>query len=424
MTMRPTTRPARAAAGRRRGAAGRHLRRDASCSSPAAAPASARRSPSEFARLGADDRDRQPQARAPRGRRARRSEALGARVRRPSPATSATPSRSPPRSTPPSRAFGLPDVLDQQRGRQLPGAGRGHVAQRVAHRRRHHAQRHVLLRPRVRPPPPRGRHARARSSTSARRTRGPAAPASRTPPRPRPGVKNMVETLAVEWGPYGIQVNGLVPGLFPHEDMTADIQGNLDRTRREGRVPAGAAGRAASASSAGRRRSSPRPTPGSSPATRSWSTARTGSAAASPTRRSSPSATRWARAPSSHERDHRIHRTHQTARVAEVRRPSTPTSSSGRASIEARPTGPTWPTCSPTMPSTSIRRGAGWRASTRSASSSTTSMQGLDDWTFPIEFTAIEGDDVVIKWTQRTPGHARRRDSLRAVWLVTPDLRR
>ena len=44
------------------------------------------------------------------------------------------------------------------------------------------------------------------------------------------GVKNMVETLAVEWGPYGIQVNGLVPGLFPHDDMTADIKSNLDRT--------------------------------------------------------------------------------------------------------------------------------------------------------------------------------------------------
>ncbi len=44
------------------------------------------------------------------------------------------------------------------------------------------------------------------------------------------GVKNMVETLAVEWGPYGIAVNGLVPGLFPHEDMTPDIKGNLDRT--------------------------------------------------------------------------------------------------------------------------------------------------------------------------------------------------
>ena len=44
------------------------------------------------------------------------------------------------------------------------------------------------------------------------------------------GVKNLTETLAVEWGPYGIQVNGLVPGLFPHEDMTADIRGNLDRS--------------------------------------------------------------------------------------------------------------------------------------------------------------------------------------------------
>jgi NAD(P)-dependent dehydrogenase (short-subunit alcohol dehydrogenase family) len=47
------------------------------------------------------------------------------------------------------------------------------------------------------------------------------------------GVKNMVETLAVEWGPYGIQVNGLVPGLFPHEDMTADIRSSLDRTHEQ-----------------------------------------------------------------------------------------------------------------------------------------------------------------------------------------------
>jgi NAD(P)-dependent dehydrogenase (short-subunit alcohol dehydrogenase family) len=44
------------------------------------------------------------------------------------------------------------------------------------------------------------------------------------------GVKNLTESLAVEWGPYGIQVNALVPGLFPHEDMTTDIRGNLDRT--------------------------------------------------------------------------------------------------------------------------------------------------------------------------------------------------
>jgi len=44
------------------------------------------------------------------------------------------------------------------------------------------------------------------------------------------GVKNLTETLAVEWGPCGIQVNCLVPGLFPHEDMTGDIRSNLDRT--------------------------------------------------------------------------------------------------------------------------------------------------------------------------------------------------
>ena len=44
------------------------------------------------------------------------------------------------------------------------------------------------------------------------------------------GVKNLTESLAVEWGPSGIQVNCLVPGLMPHEDMTADITGNLDRT--------------------------------------------------------------------------------------------------------------------------------------------------------------------------------------------------
>jgi NAD(P)-dependent dehydrogenase (short-subunit alcohol dehydrogenase family) len=44
------------------------------------------------------------------------------------------------------------------------------------------------------------------------------------------GVVNLTQTLAVEWGPYGIQVNCLVPGLMPHEDMTGDIRSSLDRT--------------------------------------------------------------------------------------------------------------------------------------------------------------------------------------------------
>jgi ketosteroid isomerase-like protein len=32
------------------------------------------------------------------------------------------------------------------------------------------------------------------------------------------------------------------------------------------------------------------------------------------------------------------------------------------------------------------------------------SMVGLADWKFPVEFVAIAGDDVVVKWTQVIPG--------------------
>jgi NAD(P)-dependent dehydrogenase (short-subunit alcohol dehydrogenase family) len=60
------------------------------------------------------------------------------------------------------------------------------------------------------------------------------------------GVKNMTETLAVEWAPYGIRVNGLVPGLFPHADEAAHIKDGVpDRGKNEGaRQPAGRVGRA------------------------------------------------------------------------------------------------------------------------------------------------------------------------------------
>ncbi len=57
------------------------------------------------------------------------------------------------------------------------------------------------------------------------------------------GVKNLTETLAVEWAPYGIRVNGLVPGLMPHEDEAAAIRGVPGRGEGEGaRAPAGRVG--------------------------------------------------------------------------------------------------------------------------------------------------------------------------------------
>ena len=31
------------------------------------------------------------------------------------------------------------------------------------------------------------------------------------------------------------------------------------------------------------------------------------------------------------------------------------------------------------------------------------SMRGLEDWRFPVEYVAVEGDQVVVKWTQVTP---------------------
>jgi NAD(P)-dependent dehydrogenase (short-subunit alcohol dehydrogenase family) len=58
------------------------------------------------------------------------------------------------------------------------------------------------------------------------------------------GVKNLTETLAVEWAPYGIRVNYLVPGLFPHQDETANIRGVPERGQKEdARSPAGRVGR-------------------------------------------------------------------------------------------------------------------------------------------------------------------------------------
>lgn len=57
------------------------------------------------------------------------------------------------------------------------------------------------------------------------------------------GVKNLTETLAVEWAPYGIRVNYLVPGLIPHDDEPEQIKGVPGRGGAEGRtIPAGRVG--------------------------------------------------------------------------------------------------------------------------------------------------------------------------------------
>jgi len=58
-------------------------------------------------------------------------------------------------------------------------------------------------------------------------------------------VKNLTETLAVEWAPYGIRLNTLVPGLVPHEDEARHIvEGVPERGEREDRrAPAGRVGR-------------------------------------------------------------------------------------------------------------------------------------------------------------------------------------
>ena len=75
----------------------------------------------------------------------------------------------------------------QQRRRELPGTGRGHVAECMAHGGGHHAQRHVHL---LAASSVAGTSSRAdpvRSSTSARPTRGPGVPASCTRLQRKPG---------------------------------------------------------------------------------------------------------------------------------------------------------------------------------------------------------------------------------------------
>jgi ketosteroid isomerase-like protein len=44
------------------------------------------------------------------------------------------------------------------------------------------------------------------------------------------------------------------------------------------------------------------------------------------------------------------------------------------------------------------------------------SMRGLEDWRFPIEFTAVDGDNAIIKWTQLLPNGRRQSGYTRLIY--------
>jgi NAD(P)-dependent dehydrogenase (short-subunit alcohol dehydrogenase family) len=57
-------------------------------------------------------------------------------------------------------------------------------------------------------------------------------------------VWSLTQSLAVEWAPDDIRVNGLVPGAFPHEDLPPHMRrGDPDEGARARTIPAGRVGR-------------------------------------------------------------------------------------------------------------------------------------------------------------------------------------
>ena len=116
------------------------------------------------------------------------------------------------------------------------------------------------------------------------------------------GVKNMTETLAVEWAPYGVARQRPGPGPVPRTRTRPPTSAPCRSDTRATPCASPPCAPGSGANWVGPRLSWPRPTRPSSPATPWWSTAPTGSAAPCSCRSTSPSGTRWERVRSSSER--------------------------------------------------------------------------------------------------------------------------
>lgn len=56
------------------------------------------------------------------------------------------------------------------------------------------------------------------------------------------GVVRLTQTLALEWAPYGINVNSIAPGIFPDPVTSGEQGAAASRARAEANVPLGRAG--------------------------------------------------------------------------------------------------------------------------------------------------------------------------------------